>query len=177
MFTSRAERRLILRQDNVRYRLAEIANRIGVLNARVRQETEDYQHLIQEELDRLQHTREKESLLSVLLSRPEMTYATLPQRRDDLTEEVRQEVEILVKYEGYIQQEERAAQRAKQEESVKIPGWLDYRKISSLRFESRERLLQVRPENLGQASRIPGVNPADIAILSLLITSGSPLNP
>jgi len=82
------------------------------------------------------------------------------------------QIEIRVKYQGYIEQEERAAKRAKNEESVLIPAWLDYNEISSLRFESREKLLHVRPESLGQAARIPGVNPADIAVLSLIIKRG-----
>jgi tRNA uridine 5-carboxymethylaminomethyl modification enzyme len=79
---------------------------------------------------------------------------------------------VRVKYQGYIAQEERAAVRAKDEEAVVIPDWLDYHAVTSLRFESREKLMRVRPENLGQASRIPGVNPADIAVLSLIIKRG-----
>ena len=86
--------------------------------------------------------------------------------------EVVEQVEIRAKYQGYIAQEERAAKRAKQEESVRVPGWLDYSRIPALRFESREKLLRVRPESLGQAARIPGVNPADVAVLSLIIKRG-----
>jgi tRNA uridine 5-carboxymethylaminomethyl modification enzyme len=96
----------------------------------------------------------------------------LPGAVGDLPSGVIEQLEIRVKYQGYIEQEERAAVRAKGDESVRIPGWLDYSKVSSLRFESREKLVKVRPENLGQAARIPGVNPADIAVLSLIIKRG-----
>jgi len=108
------------------------------------------------------------------LARPGTAYRDLPQARADLPPEVLEQVEIRVKYEGYIRQEERAAARAAGEESVAIPAWLDYARIPALRYESREKLLRVRPENLGQAGRIPGVNPADIAVLSLIIKQGRP---
>ena len=107
-----------------------------------------------------------------LLARPEGRYAELPRANLDLPLAVSSQVEILAKYQGYIAQEERAAQRAKQEELLVIPAWLDYERISALRYESREKLMLVRPENLGQAARIPGVNPADIAVLSLIIKRG-----
>lgn len=96
----------------------------------------------------------------------------MPQGRCGVPPEVAEQIEIRVKYHGYIAQEERAAKRAKQEESVRIPEWLEYSRIPALRFESREKLLHVRPESLGQAARIPGVNPADIAVLSLIIKRG-----
>jgi tRNA uridine 5-carboxymethylaminomethyl modification enzyme len=110
--------------------------------------------------------------LATLLARPEGRYLDLPERRADLPASVVEQVEICAKYEGYIAQEEKAAARAKGAESVRIPEWLDYAQIASLRFESREKLLRVRPENLGQAGRIPGVNPADVAVLALIIKRG-----
>ena len=82
------------------------------------------------------------------------------------------QIELRVKYAGYIAQEERVALKAKGQDSIKIPGWLDYWKIPALRYECREKLSKIKPENLGQAARIPGVNPPDIAVLALTIKRG-----
>ena len=172
MFTSRAERRLILRQDNARYRLLAQSDLLGVAPAACREQTRLFERLVAGETERLAAARDGGDPLLTLLARPEMRYASLPQRRADLPEEVVGQVEIRVKYQGYIAQEERAAERAKGCEAVLIPEWLDYWKIPALRYESREKLDRVRPENLGQAARITGVNPADIAVLSLIIKRG-----
>ena len=172
MFTSRAERRLILRQDNARYRLCAQADCLGVADERCRSQTRTFERLTAAELERLAQTRDGGIPLLTLVARPEGRYDDLPQRRNDLPPEVVEQVEIRAKYQGYIAQEERAAARAKLEEAVRIPDWLDYARIPSLRFESREKLMRVRPENLGQAGRIPGVNPADIAVMSLIIKRG-----
>ena len=172
MFTSRAERRLILRQDNARYRLLTQADYLGVADERCRTQTREFEASVCLEIERLTRVREAGVPLVTILSRPGISYGELPQRRTDLPSEVVEQVEIRVKYAGYIAQEERAAGRAKSEEAVRIPAWLDYQKIASLRFESREKLMRVRPENLGQASRISGVNPADISVLSLIIKRG-----
>jgi tRNA uridine 5-carboxymethylaminomethyl modification enzyme len=172
MFTSRAERRLILRQDNARYRLLAQADELGVADARCREQTHAFEAILRSETERLVKTREGGVPLLTLLARPEMTYQSLPQRRSDLPPEVTEQLEIRAKYEGYIAQEERAAVRAKSGEAVRIPDWVDYWQIQSLRYESREKLSKVRPENVGQAGRIPGVNPADIAVLSLIIKRG-----
>ncbi len=172
MFTSRAERRLILRQDNARYRLLTQADYLGVADERCRIQTREYEAGVCLEIERLTLVRAAGVPLATILSRPGVTYGDLPQSRTDLPSEVVEQVEIRVKYAGYIAQEERAAVRAKNEEAVRIPEWLDYQKITSLRFESREKLMRIRPENLGQASRISGVNPADISVLSLIIKRG-----
>lgn len=172
MFTSRAERRLILRQDNARYRLLAQAETLGAADPRCLTQTREYARLVEAELTRLAQTRVSGTPLATLLARPEGRYLDLPERRADLPASVVEQVEICAKYEGYIAQEEKAAARAKGAESVRIPEWLDYAQIASLRFESREKLLRVRPENLGQAGRIPGVNPADVAVLALIIKRG-----
>lgn len=172
MFTSRAERRLILRQDNARYRLLSQSDQLGVADERCRAQTRAFEACVREETERLTSVREGGVPLVTLLARPGTRYGDLTQRRSDLHPEVIEQIEIRVKYEGYIAQEERTAARAKAAETVRIPGWIDYWQIASLRYEAREKLSKVRPENVGQAGRVPGVNPADVAVLSMIIKRG-----
>ena len=87
-----------------------------------------------------------------------------------------EQIEIRAHYDGYIRQELIAAERAKRDETIQIPEWLDYDQCRAVRFESREKLKRFRPETLAQASRIPGVNPADVAVLAILIKRGRPKN-
>ena len=147
MFTSRAERRLILRQDNARYRLMAAADRVGVLPASIRDETHRYAALIDAHIS----DRKPSS---------------------DLPAPVAEQIAIMKRYEGYIKQEEVAAARAKRDEAVVIPSWLDYDRCLAVRYESREKLKRWRPETLAQAARIPGVNPADVAVLAIIIHRG-----
>jgi len=172
MFTSRAERRLILRQDNARYRLWPMAKRLGILPSSCLEQTRLYEEMILSEMARLRTVRVEGNTLLSMLARPEMSYSHLPSRREGLPEEVVEQIEIRVKYEGYIRQEEKFADRSKGQEGLLIPAWIDYWKMPALRYECREKLDKVRPRNLGQASRVPGVNPADIAVLSLIIKRG-----
>lgn len=181
MFTSRAERRLILRQDNARYRLAEAADRVGVLPQQIREATHRQHAFIESELERLGATTcESGKTLLSMLQHPGASYRDkifrLPFVDGDIPcaipDDVAEQIEIRAHYDGYIRQEMIAAERAKRDESVKIPSWLDYDKCLSVRFESREKLKKCRPETLAQASRIPGVNPADIAVLAILIKRG-----
>lgn len=177
MFTSRAERRLILRQDNARYRLAEASERVGVLPEEIRQETFSNASKIENELERLRKIPHDHTSMFACLSHQGMTYKKLPFNEDTLpditfTDDVIEQIEIQARYDGYIKQEMIAAERAKREEETKIPHWLDYDKCPAVRFESREKLKKFKPENLSQAGRISGVTPADIAVLAVIIKRG-----
>ncbi len=155
MFTSRAERRLILRQDNARLRLENASKRVGI-------QPESYFTCL---------TKARELLNLLKDQKPESLDldAALPWfTREQLIEEA--EIERL--YAPYIAQEEKQAQQAKKDEAIKVPRWLNYDDCVAVRYESREKLKKVRPENLAQAALIPGVNPADIAILATIIKRG-----
>ncbi len=173
MFTSRAERRLLLRQDNARFRLARHARRLGLADRAFLDETEHFAEMAEAELRRLDITHVAGgATLAKLLARPEVTYHALPGADCALPEAVIEQVELEIKYRGYIEQERRQAMRALSMEAEPIPVWVDYWRINALRYECREKLSRVRPENLGQAGRVPGVTPADVAVLSVVIKKG-----
>ena len=167
MFTSRAEHRLLLRQDNAVFRLARHAERLGIIPAERLREVRDLEKSIADEMERLAQTRQEGVPLAQILKRPEMDYATLPGRRTDLPPEVVEQVEFELKYAGYIEREHRQIEKAGQIARQRIPPDFDYHAIRALRYESREKLSAIRPADLGQAARISGVTPADIAILSV----------
>ena len=154
MFTSRAERRLILRQDNARYRLLAAADRIGILPKDIRSQTRDWM----------------EKIASIEKLSPKVYSEAL--NNSEMQKDLRDELLIRHHYAGYIKQEEIAAARAKRDEVIRIPDWLDYNKCTAVRFESREKLKKYQPETLAQASHISGVNPADIAVLAIIIKRG-----
>jgi tRNA uridine 5-carboxymethylaminomethyl modification enzyme len=176
MFTSRAEYRLLLRQDNADLRLSGLGHEIGLLPARHARKLEAKRAAIETELARLERTRAGAETLAQLLRRPEMTYANLPNRNEDLPEEVIQQVEIFIKYEGYIARQETEVAKLKNLEDKQIPGWMDYSKVPSLRTEARQKLAKIQPATLGQASRISGVSPSDIGILMVWLKQGVPAN-
>ena len=155
MFTSRAERRLILRQDNARFRLLEAAKRVGIQQA-------DYLEAVSKVKDYLAN--------AVISSKAAGTKA--PISRWFTEEEIENELNIMRHYAPYIEQERKAAEKAKIDEAIEIPKWLDYDKCGAVRYESREKLKKWRPETLAQAARISGVNPADIAVLAVIIKRG-----
>lgn len=168
MFTSRAERRLLLRQDNARFRLLEAAKQAGI-------QPKEYIEAVE--------------YATYLLENCHAGRVTAPKKKDDdniagkmavpksferwfSEEDLNREYEIMRHYAPYIEQERKAAERAKLDEAILIPKWLDYDKCLSVRYESREKLKKYRPETLAQAARISGVNPADIAILAVIIKRG-----
>ena len=169
MFTSRAEHRLVLRQDNAPFRLLQQAKEIGIVAQEELRSVEAMARQVEEEIGRLQKIYHGGSTLAQLLRRPGMRYNDLPGSKQSLHREVIEQVEINIAYEGYIRQELTKIEKSSQLDFVKIPDSLDYEQIRALRFEAREKLQRVLPETLGQASRISGVNPSDIAILSVWI--------
>lgn len=173
MFTSRAEHRLTLRQDNARFRLLDYAKDIGVVYDDDIKHIENDEHEIENEIRRLSKTFTDGYSLDQLLRRPEYKYRDLPGARGDLTADIVNQIEIRVKYEGYIQRELDQVKRLSNLESQMIPAWINYDAIITLRNESKQKLKLINPQNLGEASRIPGVNPSDIAILSVWIRKES----
>lgn len=165
MFTSRAEYRLLLRQDNADIRLSQLGYDIGLLPQRNHDKFQAKQQAIANELDRLRKTREGTDTLAQLLKRPEITYCNLPKRDETLSEEVGLQVEIAIKYAGYIDRQQMEVEKVKSFEDKRIPDAFDYTLVPSLRSEARQKLSNIRPTTIGQASRISGVSPADISIL------------
>lgn len=165
MFTSRAEYRLQLRQDNADIRLTKIGREVGLVNDTQWNLFSKRKQLIAEETARLLHLREDSLTYSELLRRPEVSYQSLPKANLSLPIDVQEQVEIQIKYAGYISRDLEQIQRFTQLEEKQIPSWIDYEKIPSLRFESRQKLIRYRPDSIGQASRISGVTPSDVTLL------------
>lgn len=165
MFTSRAEHRLLLRQDNADLRLSELGYEVGLLPKRHHERVCRKREAIETELVRLRGLYQGGQTLEQLLRRPELTYATLPGRREDLDAEVALQVEIAVKYEGYIQRQQAEVAKARNLEDALIPPGLDYADVYGLGTEARAKLIKIQPATIGQAGRISGVSPADIGIL------------
>ncbi len=172
MFTSRAEYRLILRQDNADLRLSQLGYDIGLLPSRNHSAFLAKEKNIAAEILRLQNTRSGQNSLALLLKRPETNYTDLPDKNPNLTGEEIQQVEIALKYAGYITRQQEDVLKFKSMEDKQIPPWMDYTTVPSLRKEARQKLEKIRPQTLGQASRISGVSPADISLLIVWMKRG-----
>lgn len=196
MFTSRAEYRILLRQDNADFRLTPIGHQLGLisderintLEIKYKKQEEIINYLLDHQISpseindylEMQETpilNQKVKMGSLLL-RPQVNLSELVQHSKSLQEflknkeandEIIENVEIAIKYESYIKKEEELADKMKQLDHIKIPKEINYKEIPSLSLEARDKLSKVQPQNLGQASRISGVNPSDIAILMILI--------
>lgn len=201
MFTSRAEYRLTLREDNADLRLTEIGKRIGLVDDSRYHQFQKKAEDIQTELKRLQETVIKPGAppvigetqamaidnwetivktgelkqpvsLAELLRRPELHYGEINQiapSSEILPEAVKEQVEIQIKYEGYIQRQRRHIHQFKKMENLRIPDTFDYAEVPGLKAEAREKLIKIRPASIGQASRLPGVSPADVSILTVIL--------
>ena len=191
MMTSRSEYRLLLRQDNADRRLCPIGHRIGLVSDERMAAVEEKYRAVQQEIDRLTHTGVPgtpalNALLTArgtspvtdgcrlidLLRRPQLSYDDLvpfDPASPSLSREIREQVEISVKYEGYIRRQLNQVEEFEKLEQHRLPSDIDYSRIQGLRLEAREKLSAVRPLNLGQASRISGVSPADVAALMIYL--------
>ena len=195
MMTSRTEYRLIHRQDNADRRLAHYGHRVGLVSAERLAQVEEKYAAVDREIKRLEHTGAPPSpaldgllegkgeapcphgaRLIDLLRRPRLDYATLAPfdpERPALPPEIREQVEISVKYQGYIDRQNRQVEELRRLEGRALPPDMDYLSIQGLRLEARQKLDKIRPLNLGQASRVSGVSPADVTALMIYLERGS----
>ena len=193
MMTSRSEYRLVLRQDNADLRLTKYGYELGLISRERYDEVCEKQRLTDEELERIKTvtiapsdelnallvSRETSPMktgtkLIELVRRPQLSYndlAPFDKTRPELPDDVCEEVEIEAKYEGYIKRQQSQINEMRRLEGMKLPDDVDYTKIANLRLEAQEKLNKVRPENIGQASRIDGVSPADISVLIVYFKS------
>ena len=187
MMTSRAEYRLLLRQDNADERLTPIGYEMGLIDEEKYEKFQEKYKCIKEEVERVKNSyvgnsdkvqnllKEHKSTelvsgisLAELIKRPELNYDVLKEidtGRPELSEEICNEVNIVLKYEGYIARQQKQVEQFHKLEKKKIPANIDYDKVGSLRLEAIQKLKEIKPESIGQASRISGVSPSDISVL------------
>jgi len=197
MFTSRAEYRLILREDNAEQRLMEKGNELDLINDETVHEMKERLQEISAEVQRLKNTTitpskgvndylvkvgsspiKNATPLGQILKRPELSFENLEaldEHHKRIDERIAHKVEIEIKYEGYIQRQLKEVEKFKNLEKIKIPREFDYTKVHGLSNELREKLLLIKPISLGQASRIPGITPAAISIMMIYLKKGSSL--
>ncbi len=171
MFTSRAEYRLLLRQDNADMRLTPYGFELGLISRERNERFQIKRERIAKEINRLKGTYKGSKSLAELLRQPEMHYNDLipePDRYNDGSFQIESEI----KYEGYIGRQQEQVEKFKRLEDKKIPEWVDYNEIRSLKTEAKRRLSEVKPVSLGQASRIAGVTPADVSLLLVWMQKG-----
>ena len=193
MMTSRAEYRLLLRQDNADLRLREKGYRVGLISEEQYQDILEKERLIKEEIERVEHVNvgaskpvqelleqygstplTSGSTLGELIRRPELNYealAPIDKNRPELRYDIREQVNINIKYDGYITRQLKQVEQFKKLESKKIPEDMDYDQVKSLRIEAVQKLKLYRPVSIGQASRIAGVSPADVSVLLVYLES------
>lgn len=167
IFTSRAEYRLLLRQDNADMRLAELGHEIGLLPDACFRRFVEKRDQIQTEIQRLKTTRHQADTLAQILCRPENTYQSLPNRNGSLSKDVVEVVETELKYAGYINRQLIEVEKHKTLECKNIPDMFDYASVLGLSSEARQKLIKIKPRSLGQAARISGVSPADVSLLAV----------
>lgn len=176
MFTSRAEYRLLLRQDNADLRLSHFGHEMGLLPQRHWEQVAVKQQAISDEISRLKKTFYQKDSLAKILARPDLSYGDLPDRNEQLSNDVVQQVEISIKYAGYIERQENEVAKLKNLEEKNIPPSFDFSTVPSLRLEARQKLSQIRPQTIAQAGRISGVSPADISILLVWLKRSASLS-
>ena len=170
MMTSRSEYRLLLRQDNADLRLTEEGHRVGLIKEDRYQRFLEKKTMIEEEIERLRKTRSVKGngILATMLLRPENTYESIAEDdpdRPSLPKAVTEQVQIQLKYAGYIERQMQQVEKFHRQERKQLPQDLDYLSIEGLRIEARQKLQAVKPASIGQAERISGVSPADISVL------------